>query len=228
MNKTIYTAIYGGYDFLKEPEVVTPGWKYLCYSDRPQESKTWETIIRPPQFGPVKSSRAIKILHRKFTPPGLSVWADASMRVKGNLDDLLLRYHHGDFVIPLHPDRSCIYEEARACINLQKDRPDIISNQVHGYRLDGFPPRAGLVASGVIIRSAPHRSFSDSWWHEVRTKSCRDQLSFPVIAKSTGLDYQVMPFAEVMSEFFTWHHEHPKTESSENKSRTPTNKIVGI
>jgi len=126
------------------------------------------------------------------------------------LDELLERYHHCAFSISRHPDRDCLYEEARACIALGKDNADVINSQVYGYRLDGFPKRAGLVASGVIIRSSPHITFENAWWEEVRLKSCRDQLSFPVIARSTGLDYQVMPFEELMKNFFLWHDDHPK------------------
>ena len=40
--KVIYTAIFGDYDTLKEPLVITPGWKYICYTDQDFESKVWE------------------------------------------------------------------------------------------------------------------------------------------------------------------------------------------
>ena len=223
MNKTIYTAIFGEYDFLKSPEVVTPAWDYICYSDRAQDCDTWKVKITPPQWGPIKSARAIKILHGQYTPPGISVWADASMRIKGNLDDFLSRYHHGDFVICDHPDRNCIYEEATACIRFAKDNPDTISSQVHGYRIEGYPANAGMVSSGVIIRSAPHKKFTRMWWDEVRTKSCRDQLSFNYIARHCRLDYMVMPFEEVTSDFFAHHYDHPRQEKD-----NPPRKIVGI
>ena len=210
MNKTLFTAIIGGYDTLKEPEVITPGWNYVCFSDRPQASKVWDVKLIVPKWGSILSSREIKIRHHLYLPSGVSVWADASMTVRGNLDELLERYHHCAFSISRHPDRDCLYEEARACIALGKDNADVINSQVYGYRLDGFPKRAGLVASGVIIRSSPHITFENAWWEEVRIKSCRDQLSFPVIARSTGLDYQVMPFEELMKNFFLWHDDHPK------------------
>lgn len=31
--KVCYTVISGSYDGLKEPRYVTPGWKYICFTD---------------------------------------------------------------------------------------------------------------------------------------------------------------------------------------------------
>ncbi len=209
MSKTLYTANIGGYDSLQEPETITPGWNYICYSDRPIQSKTWDVRIVAPIYGPVKTARAIKILHRQYVPDGTSVWMDASMTPCGDLNEFLMRYHYGTFVIPAHPERTCLYEEAKVCKQIGKDIPGIIDEQTHGYRLDGFPAGAGLVASGIIIRSADHNSFSRAWWNEVFRKSCRDQISFPYVAKHHDLDYMVMPFDEVTSEFFRWKSLHP-------------------
>jgi len=33
MKKVVFTFIINGYDTLKDPTIVTPGWDYLCYSD---------------------------------------------------------------------------------------------------------------------------------------------------------------------------------------------------
>ena len=213
MSKTLYTAIIGGYDTLKEPPRVQTGWDYVCYSDRPLESTAWDVRVIAPKFGPVKSSREIKIRHDLYTPPGISVWADASMELIGDLNELLFQFHHSDYVICLHPDRNCIYEEGMVCKETQKDDAAVIDAQLQGYRLDGHPKNAGLVASGVIIRSSHHPRFVDfakAWWMEVFRKSCRDQLSFPYIARSLGFDYTVMPFQKVVSEHFRWHPAHPK------------------
>ena len=33
MKKVVFTFIINGYDTLKDPTIVTPGWDYLCFSD---------------------------------------------------------------------------------------------------------------------------------------------------------------------------------------------------
>ncbi len=226
MSKTLYTAIIGGYDTLKEPPEIKAGWDYVCYSDRPLESRAWEVRVIAPKYGPIKSSREIKIRHDLYTPPGISVWADASMELIGDLDELLFQFHHSDYVISLHPDRNCIYQEGKVCKENGKDHPDIIDEQLKGYRLDGYPSNAGLVASGVIIRSSHSprfQAFAKAWWNEVFRKSCRDQLSFNYIARSHGFDYDVMPFGKLTSEHFKWHPSHPKMAPAPSSILTPEN-----
>ena len=44
-NKCIYTYIIGGYDSVKEPKVVTPGWDYICVTDNPNlKSEVWNIV----------------------------------------------------------------------------------------------------------------------------------------------------------------------------------------
>ena len=38
----VYTVITNDYDTLRDPRVVTPGWRYVCFSDQPIESDVWE------------------------------------------------------------------------------------------------------------------------------------------------------------------------------------------
>ena len=49
-----YTCITNKYDNLKDPRVVTPGWKYICYSDEQQKSDIWETVITKKPQGEIK------------------------------------------------------------------------------------------------------------------------------------------------------------------------------
>jgi hypothetical protein len=33
--KAVYTFIFGDYDDLKSPTIMTPGWDYICFTDDP-------------------------------------------------------------------------------------------------------------------------------------------------------------------------------------------------
>ena len=41
----VYTAITGGYDNLHDPQYVTKGWQYICFSDVMLKSKIWDVKV---------------------------------------------------------------------------------------------------------------------------------------------------------------------------------------
>jgi hypothetical protein len=68
MDKVIYTAIFGPYEELKEPTVITPGWKYICFTDQPLKSNVWN--VNQVKHGDLLSSqrraRQYKILFQNY------------------------------------------------------------------------------------------------------------------------------------------------------------------
>ena len=60
--KVVYTAILGSiYDDLKEPTVISPGWKYVCFTDQPLQSNIWEIRPVPTTGNPQRQARELKI-----------------------------------------------------------------------------------------------------------------------------------------------------------------------
>jgi len=46
-----YTVLSGDYDNLKNPKVVTPGWKYVCFTDQDNvKSDIWEIRDLPTKY----------------------------------------------------------------------------------------------------------------------------------------------------------------------------------
>jgi hypothetical protein len=85
-----------------------------------------------------------------------------------------------DMMICVHPDRDCIYDEARVCKDLLLDDPKRIDAHMKRYRMAGYPENYGLFATGIIARrhNRPNvRSMCEFWWKEYRIGSRRDQLS---------------------------------------------------
>jgi hypothetical protein len=107
-----------------------------------------------------------------------------------------------------HPSRNCVYQEADACIRLNKDDKTIIKNQISKYEKEGFPKDSGMVASGVFIYTLSHNvvEFLDSWWLEIKKHSRRDQLSFNYIANKLGFNYNLMPYDILNDEFVYYSH----------------------
>ena len=134
MNKIVcYTCITGGYDSLKEPLVAPKNIDFICFTDSMQlSSSVWK--IRPiPEdlqfLSNVKKQRAVKICPHKCLPEyDVSIWVDGNILIKDDLNKLLAEYDLDKvpFYTRIHPKRNCIYDEMEACLELGKDKKDVM------------------------------------------------------------------------------------------------------
>lgn len=189
----------GTYDSLKEPSIITEGWKYICYTNQNVKSDIWEII--PTRLQTTKEVRKIKII-----PPleyKLCIWIDASIEINCNLDEFVKKYHEGIFTIMKHPHRNCIYEEANACIARRKDNLLVINNQINTYRRSRYPSNNGMVATGLMIRENCDKvnRFCQKWWGEVERHSKRDQLSFNYVTHMLSMKFSLIPYDVLDKEF---------------------------
>lgn len=193
--KLCYTAIIGDYDRLKEPQVITPGWKYWCFTDQPIISKSWEikkaSIY---EIATIKTAREIKILKPyHYMDIEESIWFDASFTIKGNLDKLIRPAVDFDGMVLRHPHRSSLLQESLAVTQLGKDTDQTVRAQMQKYKDEGFEQLTPLVATGILYRKDNERTqkFSALWWGEVKNHSHRDQLSFNYALQKTGARFLV-------------------------------------
>lgn len=180
---TIYTAIFGPYDDLKEPLVVTEGWKYICFTDQNLKSDVWQIEKRSLINGDARrTSKHYKILFHEHIEDRYSIWVDGSFYVNCDLNVFWQR-----FVSPVtllkHPSRDCVYQEAKACIQNRRDRPEIIRKQIERYRAQGLPANSGMSASGIMLReiTPESREFSELWYYELVNGCGRDQISYAYV-----------------------------------------------
>lgn len=190
----VYTAINANYNALLNPSVIADDFDYRCFTDQPlwfklANNTRWITLPFPggaKRLDPVRACRMVKIMPHLFFPEyEYSVWIDGSIDIIGDIHALIAKHDYPDLLCFKHPKRDCIYEEGKACIDLGKDDPEVINNQLNTYRQQGFPPHAGLIESGVMIRKHNDPEIikvMEEWWQELSTHSRRDQLSFPVAA----------------------------------------------
>lgn len=213
----MYTAIIGKYDYLKEPKIVSEGFDYICFTDDVTlKSKVWKIRLVNNNQGLDYSrlSKKIKILCTTFLKEyDLSIWIDGSISINCDLNIFLDKNYHGeDLVIMTHPERNCVYEEAKACIRIKKDNPTIINKQIEGYRQEGYPEGNGMVHACIMIRNHQSKNineFMDRWWNEVYTKSKRDQLSFNYILWKHKLSINYCDSGKFLTVDFKWHSSHP-------------------
>lgn len=184
MNKVIYTAIFGQHDDLKEPLVITQGWKYVVFTDQDLTSELWEVRKVPLiENNPRLTARYYKILFHKHFTESIVFWLDASFYINTDLNEWLQRFTP-PISIMKHPDRDCVYAEAAACIKNKRDKWDVISRQIEKYRDAGVPKNGGMCASGMMIRLRSKQTieFCELWWDEIANGSIRDQIAYGYVS----------------------------------------------
>lgn len=205
MKKVCATYRTGGYGNLNRPIIITPGWEYICFTDDDTlESDVWKImLIEDVMLDPIRLARKSKIITHEFIDYDLLITCDITTTVNCNLDSFIETYKTHSFVAMRHNLRDCIYEEATACIERNKDNPTDINEYMSFLKLQGYPEHNGLIGSGVIIKDNTeyNRRFCRSWWKEVWNYTCRDQLSFNYIAWKLKMYYDTMPFDILKSEF---------------------------
>ena len=210
-DKVVYTAVFNGYDILRKPTVITPGWDYICFTDcstpSPPPDSPWRLVrLMYSPLSPVLASKMVKILWYQYVwMYDLSIWIDGSLTVNCNLDDFIEKYHRGKFTVMKHPARECIYDEGEVIKKLNIAKRAIVDKQLNRYREEGFPPKQGLTANGVMVRSEDLlRDTFNVWWGEVRVHCHRDQLSFMYANWKEPIPMNLIPY-EIITDEFQFH-----------------------
>lgn len=190
-----YTAIFNDYDTLKEP-YYSEGWDYVCFSDKPQRSLVWRTMLID------RHNRDLKI-NCPFND--LCLWVDGSIEIIGDLNEFITEVPLW-FSIWKHPHRNCTYDEAEAVIKLKGMDPMQTNRMMLRYLDAGFPRNFGLGANGIMLRSTHDpavQEICDMWWREFTTSPPRDQLSLMYCFWKSGYKPDLFE-NDIMNKYFKW------------------------
>lgn len=227
--KVIYTCISGDYDSLRDPNVVEPGYDYVCFTDQFFKSNVWNFRPIPDELknlSQVKKQRCIKTMpHKYLSEYDFSIWVDSSVEIRGSVEKYLrdnnVKKDSGYLFVGLHPKRDCIYEEAKACIALKKDTAENINPQMDEYRREGMPEKFGLPQTCILMRYHNEPKcvkFDEAWFHEIETRSHRDQLSFSYVMWKQDVRWaKYLPATIYSCETFKWWPIHRPSNSSKPK-----------
>lgn len=191
----VYTAVFGGCDNIRKIPENFEGCPCYCFTDEiARVPQGWVAIrIADIHRDPRRTAKIFKLFPALLFPDSrTSIWIDGSIAMKNGMRDLLKTGEAEGFGLRCfpHPQRDCAYSEALACALQGKDSAWRLARQMLGYRLRGYPRKAGLIAGGVLMRehgNAAVMKTMDLWWSEIEAGSVRDQLSFNYSAWRTGL-----------------------------------------
>lgn len=203
----VYTAIFGKKDNLHTPKVIPQDCDFICFTDQPLSSRVWQVRRIPPPVpdDPTRSARRVKILAHEYLPEyTTSVWVDGNIIIRGNvrdiLDDVLTDYpmavydHASSRQFPLRSVReSADYLIETAMRGKWQEDPELVRMQMDAYIQEGFPDDGGVLWSCVLFRRHHDPKVQETmtlWWHEVLTRTRRDQMSFNYATWKTGLKFR--------------------------------------
>ena len=212
MNKIcVYTCITGNYDDLKEVNK-EEGIDYFCFTNNKTiSSNSWNVIyIENKELDNQRLSRKLKMLgHPKINNYDILLWMDASVVFNRSIKEFIHTYFNkGDnFVAIKHHSRSCIYDEAVACIEQNKDTKESIRRHINFLEKEKFPHQYGLCEMTVFIKNPKDsavRKTMKLWFDIVCNYSKRDQLSFMYSIWKTGLKIKVIDLNVWNNDWFIW------------------------
>ena len=233
MNIVVYTAVFGNIDalwsatphktqarhvvFTDEVRVEAGVWAYnppRMISNARGTSPRWEQRIVPVEFGPRRTARYYKCNPHLFFPDAdVSIWVDGNVRLRIPPEEAVARWLKNDFATFKHPDRNCLYQEARACVKMRKDDRALLEGQAAVYNAVGMPARWGLAETRVVIRRHTDAiaRLNDAWWQEIAHYSQRDQIALPFTCWRLGMRWDVIP-GRVLADKnpHVWHTNHRK------------------
>lgn len=205
-NKVLYTCITGNYDALTKVKAARKDWDYICFTDNSELLKhkklgVWK--IKPLVFDEldsVRNARYHKILGPLFLKKyKYSLWIDSNIQILSDyIYDLVEGNLQKSMLVPLHHQRNCIYDEAEACIKLNKDDSAVISKQKEFLISEGMPEKYGLCETNIMYRQHNNQLIKDmmlEWWYFVQNYSKRDQLSFTYVLWKNNVELFKIVFA---------------------------------
>ena len=178
---TVYTAISGGFDGLREDQIIGNA-NYVAFVDTPVVSYVWDVRKIYKKFiDPNLEAKIFKVLPWQFLDSEYSIWMDGSEAIKCDpkmLIDKFLKDH--DIAIFKHYARDDIYDEYIVDMEYRQREPAYFrENQRQKYINEGVPKKTGLWECGVIIRRHTEsvKRLCETWWSEITAFTSSDQCS---------------------------------------------------
>ena len=218
MKVAVYTCVTNGYDVVSAPTTKAVGVDYLCFNDGSiRVPRDWEDIQITKDYSGKDANRYIKILphlNARLAEYDLTVYVDGAIEVVGDLTTLIQQVvaASGEVFLYKHPRRSCVYLEARACIEGMKAPIKATSQLMNKFRSEGVPENLELFEGGVIIRktSKEVNRLMSAWWDNYLSGVKRDQLALIYAIWKTGVVIQSLgiPDHRVAQRYFRCRYGH--------------------
>ena len=194
----IYTAVIGGYDQIRQPEIIDDRFDYVLFSNDLQDDKVGVWTIKHFSYSNSDSTRISRYIktHPETLLPGydFSIWIDSNIQISSDFlytRAIALFNNQVEISALKHSLRNYIYDELFAVVNLMVEHEAVVLKWGHLLRKEGCPKNLGLSETGILYRCMNPRlnAFNELWWNCISRYSRRDQLSFNYCLWKSGLEF---------------------------------------
>lgn len=198
----VVSVIAGNYDKPLLPQCVEIEIDYILFTDQKLEDYGF-LEIRPLPYTNIDRTRAARYVKTNLTKliKGYDAiaWVDGNIMLNAPLAPMMMDFIRSkhDFMVMMHPFRSSLHEEIRACMIAGKDAIPTIQRQRDFYHLQGYRSE-NLIESNVFFanpRSTVVTEFFEIWWEQIKTFSRRDQLSINYCLDKSNVNWgKILPY----------------------------------
>jgi hypothetical protein len=213
MRRVVYTCLFGHSELFNDFAYERNGIDFICFTDDPElRSDFWKIELLPRRvLDPARAAKKIKALaHIYLAQYDCSLYIDNTVRLKAEpkrLFDEFLAPAKSPLLCFRHPERDCVYDEAKVVLSLDFDTPERVNPQMALYRYLGYPANNGLAKSTLLLRrhQDPKLQRMMNTWHEqVLCHSSRDQLSMLPSCWFEAFDLEYLPVRFDAYELLAW------------------------
>lgn len=208
--RVVYTCLFGYSEPFADYDYDDRNVDYVCFTDDPDLTSSIWTIVHVdnPLLDRARLSKRFKALAHLVLPQyESSIYLDNTIRLKQPPSRLFEMFGGHEMAMLWHPQRDCVYDEAREVLALGYDKPDIVNAQMDFYRRLGYPEHNGLNKAGFLMRRHASEAVARTcleWHGQVLRHSLRDQLSWNVCAWMTGLSFHTIKKDFYDNDLLSW------------------------
>lgn len=188
----IYTCITGEYDNVEEPLIAEKACDYFLFTNNNSlKSNVWNIKEIPEGIKKIsnnaKINRYIKMHPKELFPDyDYAIYIDGNVKIISIISQLVNKINSKTgLAIHRHCQRTCIYEEIKACRAYKKGKYCDLKKQVNRYKKEKFPNNYGMLECNMIVSDLNNNNANkilSEWWHEyLKSESMRDQIALPYI-----------------------------------------------
>jgi len=179
---TLISALYGGYDNLKDPVEQNGDVEYICITDNPNlRSDVWQMVYWPkPQMTPFLAAKAPKMHPAMYCNAPRSVWVDMSVQILSpDFAVEAAECARDGFATWPHPWNPNLDAEASESVQQFRYQQQLLPAQIRRFYTEGVPRDASVRHTAVVARA--HNAVTEMVgfrWAAEYDWSMADQIGF--------------------------------------------------
>lgn len=215
---TVYTAICGGFDGLREDQNVYGTADYIAFMDTYAKSNVWyiKNMYRT-ALEPCRQAKIYKILPWHYLNCEYSIWMDATIALRVDpqvLIDKFLISH--DIAIFKHIRHQDIYVEYQADLVAHTTEPlEIKEKMINECKKQQIPNDTGIWECGLIVRRHTEqvKRLCETWWATISAYTTSDLIPFVYSLRYHDIEINPITPGTIYDNPYVEYVLHPETKN---------------